>query len=195
MRTRRAAMPALLAAVLAVAGCNHAVEGVYQGWGEADLVFVGPDETGRVETLSVREGDSVTAGAPLFTVDADLQQADVQQNQATLANARQAFERAQQLLKSGSGTQKAFDDAHSALREIEGVLSGVSDWTTHALESAVQVYCDQKQLALGKVAQPIRVAITGITISPPIFPSLEMLGRERTLARIERCLGSQTLTS
>jgi glutamyl-tRNA synthetase len=76
----------------------------------------------------------------------------------------------------------------NVLREIEGVLSGISDWTTHALESAVQLYCDQKQLALGKVAQPIRVAITGSTISPPIFPSLEMLGRERTLARIRRCL-------
>ena len=45
-----------------------------QGWIEGDFVFVGPDETGRVETLSVREGDQVATGAPLFSVDADLQQ-------------------------------------------------------------------------------------------------------------------------
>lgn len=124
MTTRwRTTLLGLIGAALMLAGCNHASEGVYQGWVEADLVFVGPDETGRVETLSVREGDAVTAGAPLFTLDADLQQADVQQNQATLANARQAFERAQQLLKTGSGTQKAFDDAQAALREIEARLN------------------------------------------------------------------------
>ena len=120
---RRIAWLGILAAALMLAGCNHASEGVYQGWVEADLVFVGPDETGRVEMLSVREGDAVTAGAPLFTLDADLQQADVQQNQATLANARQAFERAQQLLKTGAGTQKTFDDAQAALREIEARLN------------------------------------------------------------------------
>jgi HlyD family secretion protein len=122
MTVARAAMLAL-AVALTLAGCNHAPDDAYQGWVEADLVFVGPDETGRVETLSVREGDTVAAGAPLFTLDADLQQAEVQQNQATLANARQAFERAQQLLKSGSGTQKAFDDAQAALREIEARLN------------------------------------------------------------------------
>jgi HlyD family secretion protein len=111
------------AAALAPAGCNHSGDPVYQGWVEADLVFVAPDETGRVQTLSVREGDTVTAGAPLFTLDDDLQQADVQQNQATLANMRATFDRAQQLVKTGSGTQKAFDDAQMAVREAEARLN------------------------------------------------------------------------
>ena len=48
-----------------------------------------------------------------------------------------------------------------------------------------------KGLGLGKVAQPLRVAISGSTISPPIFESLEFLGRERTLARVERCLAME----
>jgi HlyD family secretion protein len=91
----------------------------YQGWIEADLVFVGPDEPGRVETLSVREGDAVAAGAPLFTVDADLQRAEVAAAEANLINARQAFERAHELLRTKSGSQKAFDDAQAALREAE----------------------------------------------------------------------------
>jgi len=111
------------AAMLALAGCNHSGDPIYQGWVEADLVFVAPDETGRVEALSVREGDTVSAGAPLFTLDADLQQAEVRQNEATLANARQAFERAQQLVKTGSGTQKAFDETQAALREAEAKLN------------------------------------------------------------------------
>jgi HlyD family secretion protein len=114
---------ALAAMALALAGCNGSNDRSYQGWIEADLIFVGPDETGRVETLAVREGDPVAAGAPLFTVDADLQRADVLQNTATVTNARQTFARAELLLKSKSGTQKAYDDAQQVLREAEARLN------------------------------------------------------------------------
>ena len=76
---------ASVVAALALAACNGPGE-TFQGWIEADLVFVGPDEAGRVETLSVREGDRVAAGAPLFTLDADQQKADVLSGEATLAN-------------------------------------------------------------------------------------------------------------
>lgn len=75
-----------------------------------------------------------------------------------------------------------------ALREVSGVLAAAPQWTAAALEAAVQRFCEQRGLALGKVAQPIRVAISGTTISPPIFASLEFLGRRHALARIERCL-------
>lgn len=75
-----------------------------------------------------------------------------------------------------------------ALREIQTVLQEVSNWSAAGVEGAVKAYCDLHQLGLGKVAQPIRVAVTGTTVSPPIFDSLEMLGKERTLKRIERCL-------
>ena len=40
-----------------------------EGWIEADLIFVSPDEVGRIETLSVREGSHIQSGAPLFTLD------------------------------------------------------------------------------------------------------------------------------
>ena len=56
-------------------------------------MFVGPDETGRVETLHVREGDQVTAGAPLFAVDADLQRSDVNTTTAQVAEARERLRR------------------------------------------------------------------------------------------------------
>ena len=124
MRIHRSiAFLGIAAAMLALAGCNHAGAPLYQGWVEADLIFVAPDETGRVQTLSVREGEAVEAGAPLFTLDDDLQQAEVRQNEATLANARATFDRAQQLVKTGSGTQKAHDDAQMALREAEAKLN------------------------------------------------------------------------
>jgi HlyD family secretion protein len=66
----------------------------FQGWVEAYLIFVSPDEAGRIETLAVREGDQVDAGAALFTLDADLQRAAVAENEAAVINARQAFDRA-----------------------------------------------------------------------------------------------------
>jgi HlyD family secretion protein len=83
----------LLAAALALGACGKADTGHMQGWVEADFVFVGPDEVGRVETLNVREGDTVAAGAPLFSVDADLQEADVNNARAQVAEARMRLKR------------------------------------------------------------------------------------------------------
>ena len=110
---------AVVALAMALAGCNETRNPGYQGWVEADMIFVSPDESGRVTKLNVREGDEIKAGAPLYSVDDDLQQADLNQNNATLANARQTFDRAQTLSKTGSGTQANLDSAVSALRVAE----------------------------------------------------------------------------
>ena len=118
---RRVGFVLLLAAALAA--CSNSTDNGFQGWVEADLIFVSPDETGRVETLSVREGDAVTKGAPLFTVDPDLQQADLAVAQASVTNARHAFDRAQTLVKTQAMPQRAFDDAEAALRTAEARLN------------------------------------------------------------------------
>jgi glutamyl-tRNA synthetase len=76
----------------------------------------------------------------------------------------------------------------NALGELRPILAGATEWDAASLDRLVKQYAEQKQLGLGKVAQPLRVAVTGATVSPPIFESLEMLGREKTLARIDRCL-------
>jgi HlyD family secretion protein len=122
---RSALRPALLvAALLALAGCtDRSAPPAYQGWVEADFVFVGPDEPGRVVTEAVREGDAVAAGAPLFALDDDLQQADLAQIRASVDNARQAFERAEKLLRTSAGTQMAYDNTQAALREAEARLN------------------------------------------------------------------------
>ena len=77
-----------LIVALALAACGNANDGRLQGWIEADFVFVGPDEAGRVESLAVREGDTVAAGAALFAIDGELQQADVRTASAQVAEAR-----------------------------------------------------------------------------------------------------------
>ena len=107
----------LLAAALA--GCNDKRDPGFQGWVEADMIFVSPDEFGRITKLDVREGDEVKSGDQLYSVDDDLQKADLNQNKATLANAQQTYDRAATLSRTGSGTQANLDAAVSALRVAE----------------------------------------------------------------------------
>ena len=108
---------------LALAGCNNAKEQTFQGWVEAELIFVGPDETGRIETLTVREGDLVEKGQLLFTLDADLQLADLAMQEATVKNTQLAYDRAIALLKTSAGTQKTVEDAEAALRTAQARLN------------------------------------------------------------------------
>ncbi|MHC4982213.1 MAG: glutamate--tRNA ligase [Planctomycetota bacterium] len=75
----------------------------------------------------------------------------------------------------------------AVLAEIRAKLAGC-EWTAEAIEACVGDYCEAAGLGMGKVAQPIRVAVTGTTVSPPISETLVILGREKTLARIDRCL-------
>jgi HlyD family secretion protein len=115
----------VLAAVLALVlvGCSNGKEQTFQGWVEAELIFVGPDETGRIETLTVREGDPVEKGQLLFTLDADLQLADVAMQEASVKNTQLAYQRALALLKTSTGTQKALEDAEAALRTAQARLN------------------------------------------------------------------------
>jgi HlyD family secretion protein len=107
-----------LATAVWPAACNTP-DPKYQGWIEANLIFVAPDEVGRVTSLNVREGDAVKLGDPLFAVDDDLQKADLNLNTASLVNAHQTFDRAQHLAQTGTGTQKDFDAASAELRSAE----------------------------------------------------------------------------
>jgi HlyD family secretion protein len=121
MTTPRTLLGILAATALAtlLAGCNEKRDPGFQGWVEADMIFVSPDESGRVTKLNVREGDEVKQGDQLYSVDDDLQKADLNQNKATLANAQQSYDRAASLRGTGAGTQATLDSAVSALRVAE----------------------------------------------------------------------------
>lgn len=146
-RPALALLLALAAALLA--GCAKPNSNEFQGWVEADLIFVSPDEQGRVETMNVREGDQVESGELLFTLDADLQNADVGVAQATQANAARVFDRAQQLVKTGAGTQKDFDAAEAALREANARLNSV-----------------QTRLARRRMASPVSGVVQKVYFRP-----------------------------
>ncbi len=63
------------------------------------------------------------------------------------------------------------------------------EWSPEAIHGLVQDVAEEHGLKLGKVAQPLRVAVSGGPVSPPIDATVHLLGRERTLARIDRALG------
>lgn len=74
------------------------------------------------------------------------------------------------------------------LRDILPALESCAEWAPAAIEAIVRGFGEQRGLSLGKVAQPLRVAVTGTTVSPPIFETLAILGRERTAQRVRRAL-------
>jgi glutamyl-tRNA synthetase len=77
------------------------------------------------------------------------------------------------------------------LDRVRGVLAAIdeADWTLEAIETAVREDADANAAGkLGSVAQPLRIAVSGGTVSPPIFDVLALLGRTSVLARIDRFL-------
>jgi HlyD family secretion protein len=147
VNARRIAL--LAAALLVLAGCSKPVNPGFQGWVEADLIFISPDEAGRIETLSVREGAAIDKGAPLFEVDADLQRADVEMAKASLTSAQQAYERAQALLRTAAGTQKTLEDAQATLRTAQARLTSA-----------------QTRLARRRMASPVAGSVQQIYYRP-----------------------------
>jgi len=79
-------------------------------------------------------------------------------------------------------------EGYTALSEILPQLHDLSAWTADAIEKLIHDICEKKAVQVGAIAQPLRVAVTGTTISPSIHDTLALLGRNRTLARIEKCL-------
>jgi len=85
--------------------------------------------------------------------------------------------------KSAAKELKA--DAVAVLDAAIAALEGVADWTTEGIEAALKAaLLDGLELKPRKAFGPLRVAATGATVSPPLFESLELLGRDRSLARL-----------
>jgi glutamyl-tRNA synthetase len=81
-------------------------------------------------------------------------------------------------------------DAKASLSELRARFAVVGDWNAAAIHAVLEGLATEKALGLGKVAQPLRVAVSGGTVSPPIDATLALLGQARTLARLDRVLKS-----
>ena len=74
--------------------------------------------------------------------------------------------------------------SRALLAQLLPQLESVADWQVPALEAAVRAFAETAGQKLGKVAQPLRAALTGKAVSPPVFDVMAALGREEALARI-----------
>ncbi|MGI8498581.1 MAG: glutamate--tRNA ligase [Gemmatimonadaceae bacterium] len=75
------------------------------------------------------------------------------------------------------------------LRAIGALLSTVEPWRADTLEQALRVLAEERAVPGGKIFQPLRLALTGMTVSPGIFEVLVAMGRGRTLLRLEQATG------
>lgn len=77
---------------------------------------------------------------------------------------------------------------YAMLESLLPLLEAVEEWTHAELERLVTSICESRGVKMGDVAQPLRVAVAGTTVSPAIYDTLVLLGKEHTLARIRRLL-------
>jgi glutamyl-tRNA synthetase len=82
-------------------------------------------------------------------------------------------------------------ESKSTLAMAQIALSALTDWTATALEETVRRVAEDAGLGLGKVAQPLRAALTGRSTSPGIFDVLVLLGRDESLGRLDDCLAGR----
>jgi glutamyl-tRNA synthetase len=97
------------------------------------------------------------------------------------ANAR--FYVAARPLTLDEKAQRIITEARQILTDLPASMSN-ADWTSAGLEMAVRAYAETHGHKLGTLAQPLRAALTGSTVSPPVFEVMAALGRSETLARI-----------
>jgi glutamyl-tRNA synthetase len=88
-----------------------------------------------------------------------------------------------------SSFTKAFsgDAAASTLEEIAVAFESIS-WNVEQIKSAVEAVGERHGIKLGKLQAPLRVAVTGRSVGPPLFEPIELLGRDETLRRIRSAL-------
>ena len=103
-----------------------------------------------------------------------------------------AFLFARSIVHEPKAAEKFLTARHLAnLAAVRRVVAETADFLAEGLERQVRALAEQGGGKLIDYAQPIRVALTGTTASPPIFPVLVLLGREAVLARLDGALGTR----
>lgn len=91
----------------------------------------------------------------------------------------------------GAGSEKHLTkEAGTTLGRLHEQLTGLNEWSATRIHQAMTDVAEESGIKFGKLAQPVRVAVTGRTFSPPIDITLELLGKTQTLNRMERAIKS-----
>ncbi|TRW14321.1 glutamate--tRNA ligase [Glacieibacterium frigidum] len=112
-----------------------------------------------------------------------------------LANASLFLFRARPLAMDERAAKLLDTAPDGILLAAHDVLADVTDWSAVALEAAVKALAEAREIGLGKVAQPLRAAVTGSNVSPGLFEVMAVLGRDETLGRITDACRSTGVTA
>ncbi|WKE64279.1 glutamate--tRNA ligase [Gallaecimonas kandeliae] len=78
--------------------------------------------------------------------------------------------------------------AQEPLQLVQKKLAELADWTVEAIHNAIQATADELEVGMGKVGMPLRVAVTGAGQSPSLDLTLHLIGKERSLARLDQAV-------
>ncbi len=114
---------------------------------------------------------------------------------------RERAETLQQMAESARYCYQDFDDFEpkaakknlrpvilEPLTELTRALEGLTDWTKEEIAAAIDAVAGRFELSMGKLGQPLRVAVSGAGVSPPIDVTVALIGREKTLARLAKAI-------
>ncbi|MQX36546.1 glutamate--tRNA ligase [Roseospira navarrensis] len=102
-----------------------------------------------------------------------------------LAESAAFYVRPRPLVLDDKALKQVSGDGAATLAQLRARLAALEPWDREALEADARAAAEESGLKLGKVAQPLRAALTGSTVSPPIFEVMEILGRAETLGRLD----------
>ena len=102
-----------------------------------------------------------------------------------LAESAAFFFRARPLALDDKAAKQLDGDGRQTLAAFAQILAATENWRQDVMEEHARQFAETRELKLGKLAQPLRSALTGSTVSPPIFEVMQILGREECLGRIQ----------
>jgi glutamyl-tRNA synthetase len=142
-----------------------------------------PELRWQLERLGVASADDATLEAVI------LAQRERSKTLKEMAEASRFFFEAPAGYDEKSARKHLTPESAPVLEQSRTALAGVTEWTASSIHAAVQELANASGLGLGRIAQPIRVAVSGGSVSPPIDQTLAILGREETLRRIDQAAG------
>jgi glutamyl-tRNA synthetase len=133
-----------------------------------------------------RLGVPIAGGPPLEPVIEA--QRERSKNLKEMAQASRFFYVAPQGYDEKAARKNLTAETLPLLQKARETLAALGDWQAAAIHGAIQALAEASGAGLGKIAQPLRVAVSGGGVSPPIDQTLAILGREETLARVDHAL-------
>jgi glutamyl-tRNA synthetase len=110
----------------------------------------------------------------------------VQERSRTLEEAASMLRFLFQELEPSDKAEKLTAGQEEYLREVAERLASVGDWTVDSIREALTSLAEERGLSKTKAFQPVRAAVTFSNVSPPLFESMALLGRDRSLERVRR---------